>query len=413
MERQLPKNVRQIGNVSDSPKIYVEDYVDTFFAQLCEKCEKAGGGPIGAFLVGDMQKSDEEEYIYIYGAIQMHELKMSGNEYVIDEPTWKHAYEDCKQYFEDGEMLGWFVAHQGVPLTPNEATVKLHKKSFPKKNTVFVMKDPVEKDETYYVHKLNDLMEIGGHYTYYEKNPCMQNYMISARKKNGVFPSETVEDRAAKDFRNMVRTRNGRQRQKKAGSLMYAVSACLVLVLIVMGVSMVNNFDKMRSVQTTLDNLSAGAPETVETSGTVTAVTPEEEDGTGDTSDASVEEGSGEEEQSTDAQAEEQTDQGESETAESESGDTSAQDEASVQDELSVESSSDAVSDTDAETSDSSSQSSGENGSDGVYVVEKGDTLAIISRKMYGDISHVDAICRMNGIEDGDLIYVGQKLLLP
>ena len=413
MERQLPKNVRQIGNVSDSPKIYVEDYVDTFFAQLCEKCEKAGGGPIGAFLVGDMQKSDEEEYIYIYGAIQMHELKMSGNEYVIDEPTWKHAYEDCKQYFEDGEMLGWFVAHQGVPLTPNEATVKLHKKSFPKKNTVFVMKDPVEKDETYYVHKLSDLMEIGGHYTYYEKNPCMQNYMISARKKNGVFPSETVEDRAAKDFRNMVRTRNGRQRQKKAGSLMYAVSACLVLVLIVMGVSMVNNFDKMRSVQTTLDNLSAGAPETVETSGTVTAVTPEEEDGTGDTSDASVEEGSGEEEQSTDAQAEEQTDQRESGTAESESGDTSAQDEASAQDELSVESSSDAVSDTDAETSDSSSQSSGENGSDGVYVVEKGDTLAIISRKMYGDISHVDAICRMNGIEDGDLIYVGQKLLLP
>lgn len=382
MERQLPKNVRQIGNVSDSPKIYVEDYVDTFFTQLCEKCEKAGGGPIGAFLVGDMQKSDEEEYIYIYGAIQMHELKMSGNEYVIDEATWKHAYEDCKQYFEDGEMLGWFVAHQGVPLTPNEATVKLHKKSFPKKNTVFVMKDPVEKDETYYVHKLNDLMEIGGHYTYYEKNPCMQNYMISARKKNGVFPSETVEDRAAKDFRNMVRTRNGRQ--KKAGSMMYALSACLVLVLIVMGVSMVNNFDKMKSVQTTLDNLSAGAPETVETSGTVTAVTPEEEDGTGDTSDASAEEGSVQEDQNAEAQPDEQ-------------------------EEPEEDSSSDAT----AEASDSASQSSGENGSNGVYVVEKGDTLAIISRKMYGDITHVDAICRMNGIEDGDLIYVGQKLLLP
>ena len=30
MERQLPKNVRQIGNVCDEPKIYVEDYVDTF-----------------------------------------------------------------------------------------------------------------------------------------------------------------------------------------------------------------------------------------------------------------------------------------------------------------------------------------------------------------------------------------------
>ena len=49
MERRIPKNVRQIGNVSDTPKIYVEDYVDTFFNQLCEK---AGENPVGAFLVG-------------------------------------------------------------------------------------------------------------------------------------------------------------------------------------------------------------------------------------------------------------------------------------------------------------------------------------------------------------------------
>ena len=55
----------------------------------------------------------------------------------------------------------------------------------------------------------------------------------------------------------------------------------------------------------------------------------------------------------------------------------------------------------------------GENGSDGVYTVEEGDTLAIISKKMYGDVDHVEAICKMNGITDGNLIYVGQKLLLP
>ena len=291
MERQIPKNVRQIGNVSDSPKIYVEDYVDTFFTQLCEKAEE---GPVGAFLIGDMQKTEEDEYVYIYGAVRIHDLKLSGKDYVIDEDTWKKAYEDCKQYFEDGEMLGWFVAHAGVPLTPEHSTIKLHKKSFPKKNTIFIMKDPVEKDEVYYVHKLNDLMEIGGHYTYYEKNPCMQNYMISARKKNGVCASETVEDRAAKDFRSLVRSREEKQQQKKTNRMIYAVSACLVLVVIIMGVTMVNNFDKMKSVQTTLNNLAdvtssdTSSVETQETSGSVTAVTGEETKQTDTQQDASA-----------------------------------------------------------------------------------------------------------------------------
>lgn len=392
MERQIPKNVRQIGNVSDSPKIYVEDYVDTFFAQLSEKSEKAKA-PVGAFLVGDIQSGDDEDYVYIYGAIRMHELKMSGNEYVVDENTWKQAYEDCKQFFEDGEMLGWFVAHPGVPLTPDSSTIKLHKKSFPKKNTVFIMKDPIEKDETYYVHKMNDLMAIGGHYTYYEKNPCMQNYMIASRKKNGAVSPETVEDRAAQDFRDLVRKRGERQKRRKAGGLMYVASACLVLILIIMGVSMVNSFDRMKTVQSTLEALAdtSDEVETRETSGSVTAVTSEEQTGEGETSDAQAvgsDDGQAPDDQS--AQENDGQDQS-SQDARNSSGLT------------------------DGNGTDSSDENtaSEENGSNGVYIVEEGDTLAIISRKMYGDVDHVDAICRMNGITDGNLIYVGQKLLLP
>ena len=410
MERQIPKNVRQIGNVSDNPKIYVEDYVDTFFTQLCEKCEKAGNGPVGAFLVGDIQSGDDGEFVYIYGAIQMHELKMNGNEYVIDESTWKHAYEDCKQFFEDGEMLGWFVAHPGVPLTPEPSTVKLHKKSFPKKNTVFIMKDPVEKDETYYVHKMNDLMEIGGHYTYYEKNPCMQNYMISSRKKNGAFSTETVEDRAAQDFRNLVRTRGKYRRQKKTGGLMYAASACLVLVIIIMGVSMVNSFDRMKSVQSTLETLADrnDTVETQETSGSVTAVTSEEQTGSLQ-EEGQIGEGQTGEEQTGDDQTAEDADRTEPDQTvknEENNGNTGQGDGSERETDSEKTSSANGIKEQDAASEDA-------NGSNGVYIVEEGDTLAIISRKMYGDVTHVDAICRMNGITDGNLIYVGQKLLLP
>ena len=48
-----------------------------------------------------------------------------------------------------------------------------------------------------------------------------------------------------------------------------------------------------------------------------------------------------------------------------------------------------------------------------IYVVKKGDTLDTISLKIYGNTGHVEAICKMNGLSDGNLIFIGQKLLLP
>ena len=119
-----------------------------------------------------------------------------------------------KNFFENGELLGWFVTQANIELTVSNNTLRLHKKSFPKKNTVFIMKDAAEKEEAYFVHKFNDLMEIAGHYTYYEKNPCMQDYMIANRKKNGMSPTETVEDQAAKNFRSIVHTKTGNEKRK-------------------------------------------------------------------------------------------------------------------------------------------------------------------------------------------------------
>lgn len=401
MERQLPKNVRQIGNVSDSPKIYVEDYVDTFFARLCEKCEKAGTEPMGAFLVGDIQNGEEEDYVYIYGAIQMHDLKMTDKEYVIDEMTWKNAYDDCKQYFEDGEMLGWFVVHPGAPLVPEPETVKLHKKSFPKKNTVFIMKDPVEKEETYYVHKMNDLLEIGGHYTYYEKNPCMQNYMISSRKKNGASASETVEDRAAKDFRSLARKRGESQKGRRAGSLMYVAGACVVLILVIMGVSLFNSFDRMKSVQSTLGILGKETAQEQKDK-------PEEKQKDTETVAASAEVTEG---HAVDQSSEKKVDETESPAEVKENPAAEEPEKTETRGTVSAGAGEGSEEQQVQETSGQVSENV--NGQDGIYIVEKGDTLAIISRKMYGDLDHVDAICKMNGITDGNLIYIGQKLLLP
>ena len=52
-------------------------------------------------------------------------------------------------------------------------------------------------------------------------------------------------------------------------------------------------------------------------------------------------------------------------------------------------------------------------GSGQVVVVESGDTLSEISQRFLGDASRFPEIARLNNIADPDLIFPGQRLLLP
>ncbi len=189
MERQFPKNVRQIGNVSDEPKIYVEDYVDIYLNQLVRQ---AAEEPAGAMLIGEFLSMEGQDVIYISGAVQMNEVEMNGKEIIIKEEVRKDVEEKRKKYFSDKETVGWCLIENGQPVRPTREMSKVHNKIFSRDNTVFVWKDALEKEEIYYSFKFGGLMQMGGHYIYYEKNPDMQNYMIATRKKNGVTPCEMV-----------------------------------------------------------------------------------------------------------------------------------------------------------------------------------------------------------------------------
>ncbi len=375
MNRQIPKNIRQIGNVSDSTKIYIEDYVDTFFNQLCEKGDQTTKG---AFLVGEVVQEEEESYIYVYGAIRMQEIQQKGRDIHIQENTWKNACEVCKEYFEDAEILGWFLTTTTQPLEVNQNIIKIHQKLFSRETSIFILKDAREKEEKYFLHKYRDLMECGGHYIYYEKNIQMQNYMISTRKKTGMSPSEIIEDTVTKNFRSVVRDKMGKNKEQSTSRFTYALSTFLVLLVVVIGVTMFNNYDKMQGVQDSLDRLNASVAdnekeESIETMGTIVL------DGN---------------------KAEKEPDDntlGSTNQNETTSDDTNQGDENSIE----------------ITTPDNEASHEPEAEKQEVYTVEKGDTLATISKKIYGDITHVDAICELNKLEDGNLIMIGQKLLLP
>lgn len=388
MKRQLPKNVRQIGNVSDSSKIYVEDYVDTFFNQLCDKAEQE---MIGAFLVGETVQEEDQDYIYVYGAIRMKELGVKGKDFVVADHVWKHACETCKEYFGNAEILGWFITGADHSLEVNHNINKIHQKYFPREKSIFVTKNARDKEEKYYIYKYRDMMECSGHYVYYEKNVEMQNYMISTRKKVGFTPSEIIEDRVTKNFRSLIREKNEKAEQKSHSRLVYGMSTFLVLIIVVIGVTMLNNYDKMQSVQNSMDVLSgedSREDETVEALGDNVSSKVEEENMPTENVKNEVSEGN-----------ETQTDTSEPEGAQS----------GNLQEEgIQTDVSQTEQTQTDTEGSETTIITTPK-----TYVVKKGDTLGTISKENYGDASHVDEICELNGLDDGNLIFIGQKLLLP
>lgn len=387
MEQQFPKNVRQIGNVSDSPKIYVEDYVDTFLNQLCDYNEE---NAVGAFLVGTQIMIEDQQCVYISGVVQVDELPLKDGEPLVDDTYVKKMREEKEKYFHDGELVGWFLALPGRKAETNENIIKIHEKTFPKTNTVFIIRDTATKEEMFFAYKYHDLLEIGGHYIYYEKNPDMQNYMITKRRQTGMTPSETVEDQAAKNFRSIVREKMEQNTRTKPRRWTTAVTTLIIVVALVVGVTLLNNYDRMKTAQKSLELLAKGEVKEEAIQMVSEDVIEKPDLSEVDAVDVAAENPSEIEQEDVaeagrdDAEQNNTNDTGQTETA------------GSILEEEAVEASSGAVL-----------------CEDDFYVVQKGDTLDSISKKVYGDISHVDAICRMNGLQDGNLIFIGQKILLP
>ena len=371
MERQFPKNVKQIGNVSDSPRIYVEDYVETFLNQLEEQGREV---TITAFLLGEKVQIEGEECIFVTGALQVKDSISEEINPVITKVELETAKVESREYFHEMDIIGWFQTVPDRPLALSREMAKAHEKLLPEKNSLLILKG--QEEELYFAYKFKELMEIGGHYIFYEKNPDMQSYMIRERRQIGVTPSEVVEDRAAKDFRSTIQGRMEVREQRRESRYVYLTSVLLVVIVLAIGISTMNNYDKMNSVQNSIETLSSNM-------------------GANGSSGNNAQQDAQNSDEQSDQQIAEQTgqgDQGESvggtDEASQETNGGTTPDPSTIQEEL-------------------------QGASEEYYVVQKGDTLDLISKKLYGTTSETDAICRMNGLKDGNLIFIGQKLLLP
>ena len=94
-EGMLPKNIRQIGQISGNQKIYLEDYVITYLRQILTPDENMRG----MILYGHKEMIEDELYWFVNGAVEaQHDFFMEKT--IIDEESWKKVNDMTRKYLE-------------------------------------------------------------------------------------------------------------------------------------------------------------------------------------------------------------------------------------------------------------------------------------------------------------------------
>lgn len=379
-EWKLPKNIRQIGEPGQGVKILIEDYAYTYLHQLAEAnltCMKT------AVLVGRM---DGDAGIYVQGALEI-DMGQELKKWFSNE-QWRDIFQMIQSWFEGLEVVGWFLANPGFPPVLTEELKNLHNRNFSGKQYIFFQMDVLERDEVVYMRSEAGLAPVCGYYIYYEKNDRMQAYMSQQRGGAGIEPEGILKDRAAARFRNVMQEKKEQNAQRKTMAFLYTVCTFLVMVILVIGVTLINNYDRMANMENAIHHISESLDEP---------------------SEPGIEAEMEQENQRALAEAEEEPEENQPEEKSEEPEEVSEpEEEAPKPQETGEETGSEEK--TEEEVQEVISQAVTEPEQ---YRVQAGDTLLEICRARYGDEDMVKKVCEMNALDNSDKIYVGEIILLP
>ena len=421
---KLPKNIRQIGDTDQVVRLYVEDYVNTYLKRLYP----AGNQTLRVgLLLGNTENYDGTPYIFIDGAIEMEDAEVSGEKIEFSENAWKKAYRGIEESFPKRTVQGWFIC--GTPssqLSPLNYW-KQHNQYFNGKNKLMYLNHGLEGEEAVYVTSEDGFYRLKGHCIYYERNQMMQDYMVTRKDARRV--ESGSHEKVIKDFHQRM---TARKEQAEAGRHMSGIlgTACGVLTVAVLagGVVLVNNYHKMRQMETVLTSVvPAGTanwsdyldklnqePDFVieERPGNVF---PTGESGeTGESYAAETMETT-ETMEATEAGTEtmEATAAGtDTEAASVEEAVPSASAESPTQPLVGMGKESEPGSTASPKKEPADSAAASATGSR-IYEIGDGETLYGICWKEYGNLKRLAEICELNHLDDVNHIVAGQKLVLP
>lgn len=393
----LPKNIRQIGENNSAHRIYIEDYVITYFHNLEEIMESESKIVV---LLGQAEKKEGIIFFYISGAIEIPKKRIDENNELFGMEDKEYIIDRKKKFFPELDIVGWiYLENEFNKLS--DSFIWNHSQGIFEEEDILIGKiSDINLELKWYICTNKIIQKITAYAIFYDQNAMMQNYLITWHKEKNYESSENVTDHATKKFRSIVK-----QKQRSVGiqtsPIVYITCFLLLITISVIGVTTINRYDKMLQVEKSIMELAKAMQEKEQAEQEKAyAEAIHFQDNTsfdsymkGDVEEQIAQEKENREKEQQLMEQENQSDISNEQITPSETENAEKEFDAKKTDELTY-----------MKTDKSSMME---------YCVKEGDTLAQISYQYYQTVQKVDEICRLNNIENPNNIIVGEKILLP
>lgn len=404
-----PKNIKQIGDVSSDKKIYIEDYAFTYINSIAYNnpmIEQAG------VLLGELQKDSEEKCVFVKGVIKS-VVEDKGERIHFDENVWNRIYLDTEKYFPNLSVVGWFAVVPDLTSERMARLKKIHLDNFAGMMKTLYLVDTACKEEHFYLYENGSLRKQKGYVCFYERNYEMQEYMLERNGKKSCEDSRT--DKVMQTIRNVIKEKDELHEQKKSNSFMYVMSTFLVVVIIVIGINLMNSYEKMKqfdkSINTLMNQMSGNDTDQSDNQDdtvTVNKLSGDVYPTKGDTDTSQNEDNMKNVDNYSNAGSNSSGTERNSGSANSSESLNNSDDANGVGDENSSDSSTAPKTAQGVSSGDDTAAYTAY-----VYTVKAGDTLMSICKKHYGTTTKYTEVLKYNELDDANVLYVGQEIKLP
>ena len=446
MDMELPKNLIQMGKPDRIHKIFVEDYIISY---IKEWNRESDGQPAGIALYGQAYKESNYKYYFMYGASRIEGLDRRGP--YLAQSDREEINNVGSRYFEEYSFLGWCIVREELP-------------------------------ETIFLDTRGKAIEVNGYACFFEKNESMLNFMLEMDEREkrcarqaennpenavmdnawadaspvaqdgqpdgqtettafqgeygGNYRSLPLENRiaAAKKAldKNAASEKTAAYKEKNRQMIkhlqrMKMAAAAMFVVLCVIGITTINDSDKIEEMQVAARQVIADlSQQKIPDAENDNALTTNGSAHTADSGDTALISGNGTNTIGSNTATANGTTTGTNATGTSGSTTGSSTNgmpwsDVTPPDAFPTGTSANGATTTTTGTGTTGTSQSPSNGTGTAqtaaqptsYTIMRGDTLNAICRRKYGDLGMVKQVCELNGIKNPNNIEVGQTILLP